>query len=390
MHGPSSVPLSVTIPAVVGLKGAPGGTHAGSPIAAASLGCKVQQRAISHPVPNLSETVQAFPQRQRSAASLLADPPRHSQPFHESNGYDYDDRSSFGSEGAWQQQQQQLLQQTIMPTARRGSQNSMAGSACGGYVGSDYAVHKVGKGSGRASLAGSVFGESVQQHRAAAAAAAAPLGVTQVVNQVQQPPQRTELADALGVTMPVQDVDDTPQRLQWQVGSILEAFSESQGRWFVGQVTHASCPPDAEGLLVQFYVDDVPKKKGMFRHDRRNLAPLGTNTKGELPPGFEVRASKSRPGRSVLLDATTGNKYDSVELAWRVHFNRLQQASSQAPSAAGRPPAPLQKQRQSGPQLGESHSFDLAYPYMAPMPSMAPPAGPMAMMPTKPPRTAYV
>merc|ERR1711924_213785 len=63
------------------------------------------------------------------------------------------------------------------------------------------------------------------------------------------------------------------------------------------------------------------KQKSTYRTDQQ-LAPLSTN-QAELPPGFQMKQSQSRPGEYVYLDATTGVRYGSPELAWRMHFERL-------------------------------------------------------------------
>lgn len=57
------------------------------------------------------------------------------------------------------------------------------------------------------------------------------------------------------------------------------------------------------------------------------MAPLGNHVGRELPPGFQTRPSQSRPGQLVYLDATTGIKYASLQLAWRTHFERLLQST---------------------------------------------------------------
>merc|ERR1719195_146545 len=113
-----------------------------------------------------------------------------------------------------------------------------------------------------------------------------------------------------------------------EVDSILEVFSATTGRWYPARIVQAlPAQPGAEGqevLTVQFYVDDEAKQKSMYRGDQ-HLAALGTHLGGELPPGFEIKPSQSRPGQLVYLDATTGMKYASPELAWRLHFDRMAQ-----------------------------------------------------------------
>jgi len=135
---------------------------------------------------------------------------------------------------------------------------------------------------------------------------------------------------------------------QAQVGSVVEVFSATTGRWYAAGVTQVQ-PGEAgeEVLTVQFWMNEDAKQKSMYRNDQQ-LAPLGTHTGNELPPGFEIRPSQSRPGQLVYLDATTGTKYANAELAWHVHFERMQQrpavgcetvcaVSSRPPSVASVP-----------------------------------------------------
>jgi hypothetical protein len=123
---------------------------------------------------------------------------------------------------------------------------------------------------------------------------------------------------------PQQDED---VRRSWQAGSVLEVFSASLERWYPALVMHvikSENPPAVgmDGLKVQFWLDiDDAKSKTLCRADP-HLAPFGKACKGQLPPGFQLRSSKSRPGQTVILDATTGLKYETPELAWSAHFQR--------------------------------------------------------------------
>merc|ERR1711939_483664 len=75
---------------------------------------------------------------------------------------------------------------------------------------------------------------------------------------------------------------------------------------------------------MQFWLSaDDAKQKSLYRSDAQQLMPLGTNLGGELPPGFSLKPSQSRPGQSVYQDLTTGVKYQTLELAWQTHFQRL-------------------------------------------------------------------
>jgi len=120
--------------------------------------------------------------------------------------------------------------------------------------------------------------------------------------------------------------DDRPPsgagRSCWDVGSTLEVYSATANRWYVAHVIDVKQGADAV-LTVQFYADDGVKQKSLYRGDK-DLQTLGSNMR-ELPPGFETRPSQSRPGQITCFDATTGVKYASPELAWSVHFERLQQ-----------------------------------------------------------------
>jgi len=112
------------------------------------------------------------------------------------------------------------------------------------------------------------------------------------------------------------------QRQSWQVGSILEVFSSTSGIWNIARVMQVREGEDADVLTVKFYVEDGPKQKLLLRSDSQ-LALLGRNTGGKLPPGFKIKASQSHPGEAVYFDATTGSKYASLDMAWQTHFERL-------------------------------------------------------------------
>jgi len=117
---------------------------------------------------------------------------------------------------------------------------------------------------------------------------------------------------------------------QWSEGTVVEVYSSSAGRWFPAEVGKVEPQGAGEDVLtVAFYMDDEMKQKSIYRTDSQ-LAPLGSNIFSELPPGFETRPSQSKPGQLVYLDATTGTKYASLQLAWRLHFQRLKQAAPAA------------------------------------------------------------
>ncbi|CAE7240469.1 RFESD, partial [Symbiodinium pilosum] len=140
----------------------------------------------------------------------------------------------------------------------------------------------------------------------------------------------SDLPHRLGVTgvVPSQAVCRKQSRLcdKWKEGSIVEVFSASAGQWYAAQVGQVE--PQSDGsediVTVVFYIGDQIKQKSIYRTDA-SLAPLGTHTFNELPPGFETRPSQSKPGQLVYFDLTAGIKYASLELAWHVHFERLKQ-----------------------------------------------------------------
>mmetsp|Transcript_47130 Transcript_47130/g.74459 ORF Transcript_47130/g.74459 Transcript_47130/m.74459 type:complete len:488 (-) Transcript_47130:190-1653(-) len=115
------------------------------------------------------------------------------------------------------------------------------------------------------------------------------------------------------------------QRNTWTQGSVLEIFSSSSNRWYPAlllKVIKGNGTPDV--LTLQFWLStDEAKQKSLYRNDAQQLSLLGTHLGGELPPGFCVKPSASRPGQSVFLDQTTGMKYQTAELAWQTYFKRL-------------------------------------------------------------------
>merc|ERR1719271_845543 len=75
-------------------------------------------------------------------------------------------------------------------------------------------------------------------------------------------------------------------------------------------------------LTAQFWLNIEDAKQKSLCRNSEFLAPVGTHCGDQLPPGFQISPSKSRPGVFVFLDATTGLKYESLELIWAVHFKR--------------------------------------------------------------------
>jgi hypothetical protein len=119
--------------------------------------------------------------------------------------------------------------------------------------------------------------------------------------------------------------NEEAQRNMWTQGSVLEIYSASSNRWYPAlllKVMKGDGTPDV--LTMQFWLStDEAKQKSLYRNDIQQLSLLGTHLGGELPPGFCIKPSASRPGHSVYLDQTTGMKYQTAELAWQTYFKRL-------------------------------------------------------------------
>lgn len=112
----------------------------------------------------------------------------------------------------------------------------------------------------------------------------------------------------------------------WTENSVLEVFSASRGSWYVAYVLQIHPGEyDAQMLTVRFWDEHMEAKQKSSARSDAMLAHVGTNTQGQLPPGFKSQASQSRPGSSAFLDTATGMKYSSPEIAWNVHFQRLRE-----------------------------------------------------------------
>mmetsp|Transcript_2497 Transcript_2497/g.4003 ORF Transcript_2497/g.4003 Transcript_2497/m.4003 type:complete len:577 (-) Transcript_2497:150-1880(-) len=132
-----------------------------------------------------------------------------------------------------------------------------------------------------------------------------------------EPEVKANIADAQQQPIDVEDRDS------WKVGSVLEVFSASNKSWFPALVTQVSQTKlSKEMLTAQFWLNNEDAKQKTLARDSELLAKLGAHCAEQLPPGFQVAASNSRPGMNVFLDATTGLKYESLELIWAVHFKR--------------------------------------------------------------------
>merc|ERR1719221_43271 len=110
-------------------------------------------------------------------------------------------------------------------------------------------------------------------------------------------------------------------RGEWKAGSIVEVFSESANCWNVAFVLRVQPGGSDDVLTLQYWLNEESKNKQMHRSDV-HIQPLGSHT-SDLPPGFHMRPSESKPGEYVCMDATTGLKYATAEIAWQRHFERL-------------------------------------------------------------------
>jgi hypothetical protein len=121
------------------------------------------------------------------------------------------------------------------------------------------------------------------------------------------------------------------QGREWGVHSILEVFSVTKNRWYVAFVESAEPGEHASQMLwLRFWDENNDPKKKLVPRDDQSLATFGTHTRGQLPPGFQVQASQSRPGASAFVDAATCMKYTSAEVAWNVHFKRIREGPAVA------------------------------------------------------------
>mmetsp|Transcript_103876 Transcript_103876/g.292321 ORF Transcript_103876/g.292321 Transcript_103876/m.292321 type:complete len:443 (-) Transcript_103876:134-1462(-) len=101
-------------------------------------------------------------------------------------------------------------------------------------------------------------------------------------------------------------------REQWQLGSSLEIFANTDKRWNVGWIVNVL----HEGLKVLFMDGDSPNmmKMKVCAHDDSQLASLGTNIR-RLPPNFELASD------CALVQRGTGWRCHTFEEAWKAHFD---------------------------------------------------------------------
>jgi len=105
----------------------------------------------------------------------------------------------------------------------------------------------------------------------------------------------------------------------YEKGSVVEYNPPPWGRWMPALV--AATIADKDEVTVEFVMMGVPHEHNVPCSSSR-LAPLGVHEHG-LPPGFWARPSKNRLGQLAYFDKVTGARYGTVELAWRVHLERV-------------------------------------------------------------------
>mmetsp|Transcript_102352 Transcript_102352/g.198121 ORF Transcript_102352/g.198121 Transcript_102352/m.198121 type:complete len:727 (+) Transcript_102352:94-2274(+) len=119
----------------------------------------------------------------------------------------------------------------------------------------------------------------------------------------------------------------------WQAGSVVEVFSSSQDRWLIALVMQVS-----KGKMSVWLADD----RGTLGLQDLSFMDLQLATVGthilDLPIGFRMVPSRTRPGQVAYLDLDHNRKLSSRELAWRYHIENHAAASAQdsAPTASGR------------------------------------------------------
>merc|ERR1719217_946656 len=114
-------------------------------------------------------------------------------------------------------------------------------------------------------------------------------------------------------------MDELEQRKSWAVGTVMEVFSASASKWYIAQVVQVGNGANAHMITVQFVGDTGQiMQKSMPRSDVQ-IAPFGRNTR-QMPPGFQKVASESRPGQFSYQDSSSGQKYQTKELAWQNYY----------------------------------------------------------------------
>jgi hypothetical protein len=78
---------------------------------------------------------------------------------------------------------------------------------------------------------------------------------------------------------------------------------------------------DRQTFVLEYSILDGIQRRTVNRSDAR-IVPLGTHEQ-RLPPGFNALPSSTRPGQLAFVDALTGMKYGTFDLAWRIHLERV-------------------------------------------------------------------
>lgn len=204
---------------------------------------------------------------------------------------------------------------------------------------------------------------------------------TSVSQRQQQAPSSVATASfagqsAAGSAAPVKPMnvmDELNQRKAWDVGSVLEVFSSSVGKWYIAQIAQVGEGATAHMITVQFIGDNGQiMQKSMPRSDVQ-LATFGRNTR-QMPPGFQKVASESRPGQFSYQDSSTGTKYQTKDLAWQNYYaNILKTEQAQQ----------LLKQQSLKPQTAEQTAAEkFAAERLMPAPLQPPPT--MSLAPSAP------
>mmetsp|Transcript_35800 Transcript_35800/g.82160 ORF Transcript_35800/g.82160 Transcript_35800/m.82160 type:complete len:287 (-) Transcript_35800:86-946(-) len=139
------------------------------------------------------------------------------------------------------------------------------------------------------------------------------------VEVVQRPSEDVSPAASRGLA------DELRQRTTWAEGSVLEVYSARLSTWLVGFVAQVGQPtPDM--ITVQFSCDGAKLlQKSLARNDMQ-LATFGSHLSA-LPPCFQSTPSKSRPGDVSYMDAETGAKFQTKDLAWQAYYEKMRQAA---------------------------------------------------------------
>mmetsp|Transcript_85199 Transcript_85199/g.224687 ORF Transcript_85199/g.224687 Transcript_85199/m.224687 type:complete len:181 (-) Transcript_85199:207-749(-) len=147
-------------------------------------------------------------------------------------------------------------------------------------------------------------------------------------------PSSPQWAAELDVSIPPSELEAAlRQRYAWVPGTVIDVYSASMVRWFAGLVAQINRD---QSLMVRFVdPNGALLAKNLARTDLQ-LAAFGSHF-AEMPSGFREVPSKSRPNSVVYMDATSGMKFNNLELAWRHHIQRLIDPSVDPAKYAERP-----------------------------------------------------